>query len=263
MKKPKIDPNRRCPKCDKVENQINRRYNRSGTQCCMCKECGTAYTNNPKSREYSEEEKTMALKIYYSGVSGRGVGKIMGMNKANVYRWIKKNWICCGKLARNFGIGWVILVCFHKPRTKTRENVYVMTAVSRKPRQIVGFDVAYDKSPQRIQNMIDSALPASIYYTDGFLGYIYVVYPGKHIRNASDKSNTFTVEGVNADLRHYIPILARRSRCFARKLETLKAVLDVFVDAYNRFGTAKHKYRQTRKHGEIPFWGCGFSLNTQ
>lgn len=28
--------------------------------------------------------------MYYSGVSGRGVGKVLGMNKANVYNWIKK-----------------------------------------------------------------------------------------------------------------------------------------------------------------------------
>jgi len=32
-----------------------------------------------------------------------------------------------------------------------------------------------------------------------------------------------------------------------RKLETLLAVLEVFVAAYNRFGVAKHKYRQTRQ----------------
>jgi hypothetical protein len=68
-----------------------------------------------------------------------------------------------------------------------------------------------------------------------------------------NKSDTFTVEGVNADLRHYIPTLARRSRCFARKLETLKAVLEVFVAAYNRFGVAKLKFRAIHKTGEVPF----------
>ena len=142
---------------------------------------------------------------------------------------------------------------FRKPRTETRENVYLMTMVSREPRQILGFDAANDKSPERIQKMVDSSPTASKYCTDGFLGYIDVVYPGEHVRNIRDKSDTFTVESVNADLRHYIPILARRSRCFARTLETLKAVLEVFVDAYNRFGEAKYKYRQTRHNGEIPF----------
>ena len=140
-----------------------------------------------------------------------------------------------------------------KPKTQTRENVYLMTMVSRKPRQIVGFDVAYDKSPDRIQAIVDSAFDAEKYCTDGYLGYVDVVYPGRHIRNICDKSNTYTVEGINADLRHYIPVLARRSRCFARKLETLYAVVDVFVEAYNRFGIAKHKYRQVRERGELPF----------
>jgi IS1 family transposase len=140
-----------------------------------------------------------------------------------------------------------------KAHTITRENVYITTMVSREPRQIVGFDVAFDKSPDRIQAIVDSAPPAEKYCTDGYLGYIDVVYPGLHIRNVRDKRDTFTVEGINADLRHYIPILKRKSRCFARKLETLRVVLEVFVDAYNRFGIAKYKYRQTHQTGEIPF----------
>ena len=125
--------------------------------------------------------------------------------------------------------------------------------ISRNPRQIVGFDVANDKAPDRIQAIVDSAFDAPKYCTNGYLGYVDVAYPGKHIRNVRDKSNTYTVEGINADLRHYIPVLARRSRCFARKLETLYAVIDVFVEAYNRFGIAKHKYRQVRERGEVPF----------
>ena len=140
-----------------------------------------------------------------------------------------------------------------KPRTATRENVYLMTLVSREPRQIVGFDVAYDKSPERIQRMVDIAPPASRYFTDGYSGYIDVVYPGKHIRNIRDKSDTYTVEGVNADLRHYIPLLARRSRCFARTIETLSVVVAVFVEAYNRFGVAKSNFRKARVRGQLPF----------
>ena len=125
--------------------------------------------------------------------------------------------------------------------------------VSRHPRQIVGFDVGMDKAPARIQRIVDRGPEAKIYCTDGWFGYVDVAYPGQHIRNSHDKSDTHTVEGINADLRHYIPILARRSRCFARKLETLHAVLAVFVDAYNRFGYAKHRYRKFRPKAELPF----------
>ena len=122
-----------------------------------------------------------------------------------------------------------------------------MTMISRVSRQIVGFEVAHDKSPEQIQSIIDSAFDAEKYYADGYLGYIDVVYPGEHIRNTQDKSDTYTVEGMNADLRHCIPVLARRSRCFARKLEILYTVIYVVAEAYNRFGIAKHKYRQSKK----------------
>ena len=91
MRKAKIDETRHCPLCGRIEGQINKGYNRSRTQRSMCKECGVAYTINPKQREYPEETKKLAMKMYYSGVSGRGVGKVLGMNKANVYNWIKKN----------------------------------------------------------------------------------------------------------------------------------------------------------------------------
>jgi len=90
MRKQTIDENRRCPKCDRVENQINAGYNRSGTQRCVCKSCNHKYTLNGKTREYPEEVKQQALRIYFSGVSGRGVGKALRMSKANVFNWIKK-----------------------------------------------------------------------------------------------------------------------------------------------------------------------------
>jgi len=130
-----------------------------------------------------------------------------------------------------------------KGKGETRENVYLITMVSREPRQIVGFAVAYDKSPERIQGIVDSAPPALKYCTDGYLGYVDVVYPGRHVRNVHNKNDTFTVEGINADLRHYLPVLARRIRCFSRRLETLIAVVSVFVDAYNKFGDYKAKHR--------------------
>ena len=140
-----------------------------------------------------------------------------------------------------------------KAHTETRENVYLMTMVSRQPRQIVGFDVALDKSAWHIQSIVNGGPEAQRHCTDGYVDYLDVIYPEQHIRNMHDKSDTFTVEGVNADLRHYIPVLAHRSRCFSRTWETLRAVVEVFVGAYNRFGQAKYAYRQRRPKGAFPF----------
>jgi len=132
-----------------------------------------------------------------------------------------------------------------RPRTETRENAYVMTMVSRFPRQIAGFDVAADKCAWRIQRMVDEADWAKKYCTDGYFGYLDVVFPGEHAYNIHNKNDTFTAESVNADLRHYIPLLRRRSKCFPRSIDTLYVVVSVFVEAYNKFGRAKASW-QTR-----------------
>jgi len=80
-----------CPHCGAIERQMKSGYNRSGTQRYLCGKCNYKYTPEPKTNAYPEDVKQAALKSYYSGVSGRGVGKIFGMSKANVYNWIKKN----------------------------------------------------------------------------------------------------------------------------------------------------------------------------
>jgi IS1 family transposase len=140
-----------------------------------------------------------------------------------------------------------------KENTETRENVYIITMISREPRQIVGFDVGIDKTAERIQKIVDSEPEAQKYCTDGYSGYLDVIFPGKHVRNVHNKKDTFTVEGINADLRHFIPLLRRRSRCFARSIDTLIAVMNVFVEAYNRFGLEKFKYRQANPNRTPPF----------
>ena len=60
--------------------------------------------------------------------------------------------------------------------------------------------------------------------------YLDVDFIGRHRSNVGDKSDTHGIGSVNAELRHYIAGLRRRSRCFFRKLETLRAVLHVFVN---------------------------------
>lgn len=137
-----------------------------------------------------------------------------------------------------------------KAQTETRENTYIMTMISRIPRQIVGFAVDNKKLQSTLQGIVDSVPPAQRYFTDGYYGYAEVIFPGRLYQNIYNKNDTYLVEGTNADLRHYIPGLRRRSRCFYRTLETFHTVLSVFIDAYNKFGEAKLKYHKKR---ELPF----------
>lgn len=130
-----------------------------------------------------------------------------------------------------------------------RQNSYVCTMISRQPRQIVAFNVNNSIKNIDIQEMIDSVPIAEKYFTDGGTVYLEIDFgENRHIRNIHDKSDTHNIESINSDLRHYIAGLARKSRCFFRKQENKIAVLSVFIDAYNKFGEAKLKYRKPVTH---------------
>ena len=116
-----------------------------------------------------------------------------------------------------------------------------MTLVGRDKRQIVGYDIAFDKSRERIQRLVDNSPKALQYYSDAYPAYSEICYEGSHL-SLKNKSQTCTVEGVNSDFRHYIPALRRRSKCFFRSIETIKAVFKIFVFAFNKFALAKFNF---------------------
>ena len=117
----------------------------------------------------------------------------------------------------------------------------MITLVSREKRQIVGYDIAFDKSRERIQQLVDKSPKANHYYSDSYSAYEEICYYGTHA-SLKNKSQTYTVEGVNSDLRHYISSLRRKSKCFFRSLNTAKSVFKIFVNAFNNFALHKFLY---------------------
>jgi IS1 family transposase len=82
-----------------------------------------------------------------------------------------------------------------------------------------------------IQRLVDTSPPARCYYSDQFAAYHEVVYFDSQTHTAlPDKSQTYSVEGVNSDLRHYLA----RLRCRSRSLKALIAAVKLFVFVYNR-----------------------------
>lgn len=93
-----------------------------------------------------------------------------------------------------------------------------------------------------MQAVLDRAPQAGQYYSDDFSTYhTLVYYPGRH-QAFSDKSQTYSVEGVNADLRHYLARLGRRSRCFSRCPYALECSLRLFIFCHNRRQLYKQRY---------------------
>jgi IS1 family transposase len=102
--------------------------------------------------------------------------------------------------------------------------------------------VVTERTVETMQPVIDDAPPAFQYCTDGFSTYELLNYHrGLHLV-AAGKSQTYSVEGGNADLRHYLARLAKKSRCFSRSLEALRRVITLFVDCWNRRQLYKRRY---------------------
>ena len=129
--------------------------------------------------------------------------------------------------------------------SREKNRIYAITLVNRDTRQIVGYDVAFDKSRERIQCLVDSSVKARQYYSDAYSTYAEICYDASHA-SLKNKSQTYTVESVNSDLRHYIPALRRRSMCFFRSLDTAKSVFKIFVNAFNQFALAKKNFPSLR-----------------
>ncbi|MDR0935704.1 MAG: hypothetical protein LBM98_03365 [Oscillospiraceae bacterium] len=75
---------KKCPVCGGTEKQHKQGFTTRYTALQM-PALRKKYTLEPKRHAYSDEIREQALKTYFSGVSGRGVGNIFGMSKANVY----------------------------------------------------------------------------------------------------------------------------------------------------------------------------------
>lgn len=133
-----------------------------------------------------------------------------------------------------------------------------MTCVDRDTRCIRGWRVAWERDADALRAVVDQAPPARRYFSDGFGGYPGLMYPshtgasGQNVPGAHavapGKSQTYSVEGDNAELRHYLARLGRRSRCFSRCLWALARAVALFVYAWNRRQTFKRQFPKLPAH---------------
>jgi insertion element IS1 protein InsB len=94
--------------------------------------------------------------------------------------------------------------------------------------------VLWERSDQALQAMVDRSPQAQHYFSDAFGVYARLIYDPGRYQAMNDKSQTYSVEADNAELRHYLARLARKSRCFSRCIHALARAVKLFVFAWNR-----------------------------
>ena len=76
-----------CPKCG--SNCKQHLYGRdvNGKQRYRCYDCRKVYILD---KQYTPEFKLQAMKVYFEGVSGRGVSRIMKIGQTTIWYWMEE-----------------------------------------------------------------------------------------------------------------------------------------------------------------------------
>lgn len=112
---------------------------------------------------------------------------------------------------------------------------------------LLSWDGVLTRSSEAMQACLERAPQAKQYYSDAFPLYDTLYY-GAPYEMRTDKKETYSVEAVNADLRHYVRRLARKSRCFSRRLDALSRNIHLFAYCYNQRQLMKRLYPKYSFH---------------
>ena len=92
-----------------------------------------------------------------------------------------------------------------------------------------------------MQGTLDSVPQTGRYYSDVASVYDSLLYySGLHLA-MNNKSQAYSVEADNVELRRYLARLARQSRCFSRSLHALTYTVRLFVFCWNRRQLYRHR----------------------
>jgi hypothetical protein len=93
-----------------------------------------------------------------------------------------------------------------------------------------------------VQVIVDDAPKANWYYSDAFDVYASLWYHWGLYAVSDGKTDTYSVEGNNAELINYLARLARSSRCFSRCPYALSCAVRLFVYYFNQRQSRKHQF---------------------
>jgi insertion element IS1 protein InsB len=112
----------------------------------------------------------------------------------------------------------------------------------------LGYKVVWERTQAVIQAMVDEAVKAKRYHSDAFEAYDRLWYHYGQYEVSKGKTDTFSVEADNAELRHYLARLARRSRCFSRCIEALEWAVRLFIYCFNQRQLYKRSFPDYPAH---------------
>lgn len=225
-----------CTHCQSADNGPHG-SNPSGSRRYLCRSCKRHFTPAAKPRSsYSDEFKRKVVRHYLESGGLRGVGRLHGVVHQTVANWVSERAAQIDEETDDPDPAETIEVDeVHTFVADKQQKVYIYLATTRERRLIVGHAILQHIDAATLQYAVEPLPQAKRYFSDGLRSYQQVTWPepGEHEVSVG-KNDTYTIEGMNAQLRHYLARLRRKTRCFSKSLTALAEAVALFVYGWNR-----------------------------
>lgn len=154
--------------------------------------------------------------MYLEGLGLRSIARYLKVSHVSILNWILKTEITVWTRPSKVKAIEVDEVYFYVG--KKNKKRWLWLAVCRESKRILAHQIGKRDRPT-VRKLLQkiSYIECLRYYTDSHLSYKGLFPKDKH---RESKKYTYTIEGINSAIRHYLARFRRRSKCYS-KSETM------------------------------------------
>ncbi|MDD2338889.1 MAG: IS1 family transposase [Methanosarcina sp.] len=207
-----------CPRCNSSTHKKNGIV--FGRQRYKCHDCGYNYTVEVKSTASPPSVKGQALHLYLEGLGFRSIGRFLGVSHVSVQKWIKKFGQEVEDLKSENEISIVEMDEMHTYIGNKKNIVGSGLLLIEFGKKFINcfFGSRGTETGQLIWEKLKQKEIGEV-MTDHWKAYTEFLPESIHTLSNAE---TYTVEGYNGILRHFLARLRRKAKCYTKSLEMLK-----------------------------------------
>jgi insertion element IS1 protein InsB len=214
-----------CPHCK--SSKISKNGHRRGKQNYICRDCERQFVEYYSSVGYSDEIKERCLKMYVNGTGFRAIERQTGVNHNTIINWVRKAVKSLPDAPESSEIPEITQVDELETFIGKKNKKWLWTAANKDYPGILAW-VLGDRSAETFQKLwqVIKCWHSFFYVTDGYPVYPCFIDDCDHIVK---KTYMTRIEGENTRLRHYLARLHRKTLCYSKSENMLKASIKLLL----------------------------------
>ncbi len=189
-----------------------------------------------KAPKKDESIRKLAIDMYLEGLGFRAIGRVLGIGHSTVYYWVKELGIkhqatYNTNLDHNNEVIDVVELEKFTVTVSLKNTCWTWIAIDRQTKHLLGF-VCGKRDTKTFKRLYNHLNPNNInlFCSDYWKVYQEVIPTYKHLQS---KAQTFTVEGYNSRMRHYLARFKRKTKCYSKCKKMIELSLTLLFAKWN------------------------------